>query len=119
MAGRREDEELTEVTFTRCPKCPQTVMTRSVPTRRLIHLPDGSHGWQDWNPVDERPSHRKLSMWSDITAAIVSIRAAEFYLGYMPAKPLESDDEAVRMELEDARIVLGRLADALATEGDC
>lgn len=117
MAGRSEnDEGVTEVTFTRCIKCDMTVMTHATPTRRLMHLENGEHVWQDWAPAAEapRPDHRTVSIWSDVRAALEHIRIAEFYLGYLPEKPQAYDDEAVRMQLDDARAVLGALANALA-----
>jgi hypothetical protein len=67
-----------------------------------------------------RPSHRTVSMWNDLRAALEHIRKAEFYLGYLPEKPLRDgiDHEAVQVQLMDARIVLGALALAIAEEAD-
>lgn len=117
MAGQREDDEVTEVTFTRCIKCGVTVMTHSTPTRRLVHLGENEHAWQDWTTAAEappRPDHRTLSMWQDLRAALEHIRIAEFYLGFHPEKPGSLDWESVQMQLADARAVLGELANALA-----
>ena len=61
-------------------------------------------------PTFPRPSTRDLAIWSDIRAAADAIKAAEFYLGFLPAKPREIDFEAVRMQLDDARALLGQLA---------
>lgn len=65
-----------------------------------------------------RPSHRTVSMWKDLRAALEFIRKAEFYLGYLPEKPLRDgiDHEAVQLQLQDARLVLGSLALAIADE---
>ena len=57
-----------------------------------------------------RPSTRDLAIWSDIRAAADAIKAAEFYLGFLPAKPREIDFEVVRLQLDDARALLGQLA---------
>ena len=67
-----------------------------------------------------RPSHRTVSMWNDLRAALENIRRAEFYLGYLPEKPFGgvTDHEAVQVQLQDARLVLGTLALALADEAD-
>jgi hypothetical protein len=68
-----------------------------------------------------RPSHRTVSMWSDLRAALEHIRSAEFYLGYLPEKPVGLvgiDHEAVQVQLQDARMVLGALALVLAEEAD-
>lgn len=67
-----------------------------------------------------RPSHRTVSMWNDLRAALENIRRAEFYLGYLPEKPLRDgiDHESVQVQLMDARIVLGALALAIAEEAD-
>lgn len=57
-----------------------------------------------------RPSTRDLAIWSDIRAAADAVRAAEFYLGFMPEKPSDLDFEAVRLQLYDARALLGKIA---------
>lgn len=113
------DQPVTEVTFTRCIKCDQTVMTHNTPTRRLMHLDDGNHVWQDWTPAAEapapRPSHRTLEMWKDVRAALNHIHQVQFYLGHLPEKPQHGyGGEVVRLQLEDARAVLGELALALS-----
>ena len=61
-------------------------------------------------PTFPRPSTRDLAIWSDIRAAADAITVAEFHLGFLPEKPREIDFEAVRMQLDDARALLGRLA---------
>lgn len=67
-----------------------------------------------------RPSHRTVSMWNDLRAALENIRKAEFYLGYLPEKPFGAgiDHEAVQVQLQDARLVLGALALDVADEAD-
>lgn len=57
-----------------------------------------------------RPTTRDLAIWQDIRATADAVKAAEFHLGFLPAKPREIDFEAVRMQLDDARALLGRLA---------
>lgn len=109
-----QHDELTEVTFTRCPHCPQTVMTQHAPTRRLVHLENGDHAWRDWTPEAERPTTRTLALWNDVRAALEHVRLAEFLLGFHPEKPTSVDWEGVQLQLEDTRGVLGQLADALA-----
>lgn len=119
MAGRSEnDEGVTEVTFTRCIKCDLTVMTHATPTRRLVHLEDGSHAWRDWMPAAEgpRPDHRTVSMFRDVRAAVLHIMQAQYQLGHLPDKPEACDADEVRLQLADARAVLGVLELAL-TDG--
>lgn len=67
-----------------------------------------------------RPTHRTVSMWKDVRAALENIRQAEFYLGYLPEKPntIGTDHEAVQTALQDARMVLGQLALGIAEEAD-
>lgn len=67
-----------------------------------------------------RPSHRLVSMWSDLRACLENIRMAEFYLGYLPEKPnaLGIDHEAVQVQLQDARLLIGQLALALSDEAE-
>ena len=105
MAGRSEDLTYRELT---CAMCKTTFvgMTRAT---ELAHLENGTHRLSV-----PRPDHRTVSIWSDVRAALEHIRTAEFYLGYLPEKPQAYDDEAVRMQLDDARAVLGALANALA-----
>lgn len=119
--------------FTRCIKCGEAVWTITEPTKRLVHLDDGNHVWQDWNSASEapapissqdglasirrtpRPSHRTLEMWKDVRAGLNHIHQVQFYLGHLPEKPMHGyDDEVVRLQLEDARAVLGELALALS-----
>lgn len=113
MARRSENDE---VNFTRCIKCPFTVMTNGNATRRLVHLGNGEHEWQDWSPASEapRPDHRTVSIWNDVRASIEHIRLAEFLLGFHPEKPTAIDWEGVQMQLADARAVLLDLANGLA-----
>ncbi|MGP6171964.1 hypothetical protein ACTU6V_12250 [Microbacterium sp. A204] len=68
----------------------------------------------------KRPSHRTVSMWSDLQAALGNIRTVEFALGLLPEKPRGRgiDFEVVQMQLQDARTVLGKLALALSEEAD-
>ena len=65
-----------------------------------------------------RPTHRTVSMWADLRAALENIRKVEFLLGYLPEKPniVRVDHEAVQIELEDARMLLGAIALALTEE---
>lgn len=67
-----------------------------------------------------RPTHRTVSMWADLRAALENIRKVEFLLGYLPEKPniVRVDHEAVQIELQDARMLLGALALAIADEAD-
>lgn len=67
-----------------------------------------------------RPSHRTVSMWKDVRAALENIRKVEFYLGYLPEKPNTRgiDHEAIQVQLQDARMVLGALALAISDEAD-
>ncbi len=65
-----------------------------------------------------RPTHRSVSMWSDLRAALEHIRKVEFLLGYLPEKPRGVDHEAIQLQLQDARMVLGALALAIADEAD-
>lgn len=65
-----------------------------------------------------RPSHRTVSMWSDLRAALENIRKVEFLLGYLPEKPRGVDHEAIQVQLQDARMLLGALALALTDEVD-
>lgn len=67
-----------------------------------------------------RPTHRTVSMWKDVRAALENIRQAEFYLGYLPEKPntFGTDHEAVQVALQDARMVLGQLALGIADEAE-
>lgn len=75
-------------------------------------------GQRENNEVNARPSHRTVSLWSDVTACLENIRMAEFYLGYLPEKPRGEliDHEAVQIQLQDARRLLGSIALDL-TEG--
>lgn len=75
-------------------------------------------GQRENDQVNARPSHRTVSLWSDITACLENIRMAEFYLGYLPEKPNTDgiDHEAVQVQLQDARRLLGSIALDL-TEG--
>lgn len=66
-----------------------------------------------------RPTHRTVSMWKDLRAALGHIRTVEFALGLLPEKPRGPIDfEVVQMQLNDARAVLGALALAVADEAD-
>lgn len=65
-----------------------------------------------------RPSHRTVSMWNDMRACLENIRKVEFLLGYLPEKPRGIDHEAVQIQLQDARLLLGTLALALAEGAD-
>jgi hypothetical protein len=67
-----------------------------------------------------RPTHRTVSMWSDVRACLENIRTAEFYLGYLPEKPNTRgiDHEAVQTQLQDARMLLGTLALAISEGAD-
>lgn len=119
MAGRREN---TQLIFTRCIKCDTSVAAIVEPTKRLVHLEDGNHTWVDWNPAGEKPTHRPewstVAMWKDLRAALNNIHQVEFYCGFLPEKPSGMTQweiaEVVRLQLDDARRVLGQLADALA-----
>lgn len=100
-----------------------------------------------FEPVSKlRPSHRIVSMWSDLQACLDNIRKVEFLLGYLPEKPPLDlsphpatlgthdpdrcapcrifltedfvDHEAVQLQLQDARMVLGQLALALSDEAE-
>lgn len=72
-----------------------------------------------FKPVSKlRPSHRIVSMWSDLQACLENIRKVEFYLGYLPEKPRGVDHEAIQMQLQDARMLLGQLALALSDEAE-
>lgn len=70
-----------------------------------------------------RPSHRAVSMWRDVRAALEHIRTVEFQLGFLPEKPaasgvLDIDFDGVRCQLQDAREVLGLLALTIADGAD-
>ncbi|QEA29721.1 hypothetical protein FGL91_14880 [Microbacterium sp. CBA3102] len=67
-----------------------------------------------------RPSHRLVSMWSDLRAVLNNIHQIEFYLGYLPEKPntVGYDHESIRVQLDDARRAIGMLALAIAEEAD-
>lgn len=74
-----------------------------------------------FKPVSRlRPSHRIVRMWRDLSTVLNSIHQIEFHLGYLPEKPhsLAIDDEALRIQLYDARAALGALALALAEEAE-
>lgn len=74
-----------------------------------------------FKPVSRlRPSHRIVHMWRDLSTVLNSIHQIEFHLGYLPEKPnsLAIDDEALRIQLYDARAALGALALALAEEAE-
>lgn len=74
-----------------------------------------------FKPVSRlRPSHRIVHMWRDLEACLASIRQVEFLLSYLPEKPhsLAIDDEALQVQLHDARSALGALALALAEEAE-
>lgn len=77
-------------------------------------------GQRENDEVNARPSHRTVSLWSDINACLENIRMAEFYLGYLPEKPNTAgiDHEAVQVQLQDARQLLGSIALALTMGGD-
>lgn len=114
------------LTFVRCADCDVTVAGIMPAGRRLEHGPDGAHRWiEPPAPISSqaglasfrgasRPTHRQVSIWEDVRAALEHIRLAEFHLGYLPEKPRTYDDDAVRMQLADARAVLGDLANHLA-----
>lgn len=57
-----------------------------------------------------RPTARDLAIWQDIRKVADAVKAAEFHLGFLPEKPRDLDFEAVRLQLADARALLGRLA---------
>lgn len=62
-----------------------------------------------------RPTHRTVTMWKDVRAALYRLNEAEFLLGLLPAKPDGPTDlDAVHLQLEDARALLGMIALALA-----
>lgn len=67
-----------------------------------------------------RPSHRTVSIWKDLRAALENIRKVEFYLGYLPEKPFRDgiDHESIQVQLQDARMTLGALALALAEDAE-
>jgi len=66
-----------------------------------------------------RPSHRLVSMWSDLRAVLNNIHQIEFYLGYLPEKPrVMIDHESLQVQLQDARARIGELALAIAEEAD-
>lgn len=121
-------------------------------------------GQRENDGVNARPSHRTVSLWSDINACLENIRMAEFYLGYLPEKPNARDQhveavafaddiaeggdpvpedyerhyceedgqdwpcavvragyvdhEAIQVQLQDARQLLGSIALALTMGGD-
>lgn len=93
-----------------CRKCEPGILGAS-PAIDIRHLDNGGH-----ELIYPRPDHRTVSMWNDLRAALENVRMVEFYLGYLPEKPRGWDDDAVRMQLADARAVLGQLANALAGE---
>ncbi|WP_170287872.1 hypothetical protein [Microbacterium maritypicum] len=66
-----------------------------------------------------RPSHRTLSMWSDMRQCLENIRMVEFHLGLLPEKPAGAIDfGAIEVQLTDARMAIGMLALALAEGAD-
>ena len=65
-----------------------------------------------------RPSHRVVSMWTDMRTCLETIRTVEFLLGYLPEKPRTIDHEAIQTQLMDARMLLGQLALALSDEAE-
>lgn len=74
-----------------------------------------------FEPVSRlRPSHRIVRMWRELEACLESVRRVEFLLGYLPEKPqsLAIDDDALRVQLHDARAALGMLALALSDEAE-
>lgn len=75
-------------------------------------------GQRENNEVTPRPSHRTVSMWKDLQAALEHIRHAEFHLGLLAEKPNLIDWDAVEVQLGDARGVLGQMALALSDEVD-
>lgn len=91
MAGRREDDEVT-----------RDVEAAAASIMKL------------------RPTHRIVSMWGELRACLENIRKVEFYLGYLPEKPntLGIDHEAVQVQLQDARMLLGQLALRLSDEAE-
>lgn len=65
----------------------------------------------------KRPSHRTVSMWSDLQAALGNVNSVAFLLGLLPEKPSGAIDwESVELQLDDARARLGALALALTEE---
>jgi hypothetical protein len=97
----------------------------------IEHLPDGGHrlvyeaegvssqaGLAALRSRVGRPDAGALAMWSDLRAALNNIHQVEFYCGFLPEKPSGMTQrelaEVVRLQLDDARRVLGQLADALA-----
>lgn len=111
MARRSENNALT---ILRCREC-ETGVAGITTAVSLEHNADGTHAF-----VYPRPDHRTVSIWASVRAALDHIRTVEFYLGYLPEKPRTGwveNDESVRMQLADARAVLGDLANALA-DGD-
>lgn len=73
-----------------------------------------------FEPVSKlRPSHRIVSMWSDLRAVLNNIHQIEFYLGYLPEKPrVMIDHESIQIQLQDARARIGELALAIAEEAE-
>lgn len=65
-----------------------------------------------------RPSHRTVTMCTDLQAVLGNIRTVEFALGLLPEKPRDGriDFEVLEMQLSDARATLGRLALGLSDE---
>ncbi len=103
----------TALTFLRCTECGAGVacITDAI---AIAHGTDGSH-----RMVHPRPDHRTVSLWADVRAALEHIRVVEFYLGFQPEKPRDGIDwEAVRLQLGDARAVLGAIALGLAEGAD-
>ena len=67
----------------------------------------------------KRPTHRTLSMWRDLQAALETIKTLEFLLGLRPEKPAGRIDwEAVQMQLDDQRARIGAMALALTEDGE-
>lgn len=116
MAGRRENHSA--LTALRCKTCGVGVVgiTDAI---ELVHMENGHHDFV--KPPVPRPDHRTVSIWNDVRAVLDNIRMVEFYLGYLPEKPRTGwvqNDDVVRMQLADARAVLGALANALADGAD-
>jgi hypothetical protein len=67
----------------------------------------------------KRLSHRTVSVWTDLQAALEHIRTVEFILGLTREKPRGGIDlYAAQVQLEDARATIGRIALAFAEDGD-
>lgn len=61
-------------------------------------------------PTFPRPTTRDVAIWVDLRATLEHVRLAEFHLGFLDEKPRELDFEAVRVQLSDARALLGAVA---------